>query len=64
MCSNSWWILCGRVIKTNSNYKPNDAIGNWERKKELQIIGNDCFKFKVDLKNENNIDENIEIDFA
>ena len=57
------FIICGWIIKTNSNSKPYDVICNWERKKELKIIGNDCFKFKVDLKSENEIDENIEIDW-
>ena len=34
------FIICGWVIKTNSISKPYDVMGNWERKKELQIIGN------------------------
>ena len=57
------FTICGWVIKTNSNSKPYDVICNWERKKDLQIIGNDCFKFKVDLNAENTIDEDIEIDW-
>ena len=55
------FIICGWLIKTNSNSKPYDVICNWERKKELQIIGNDCFKFKVNVIDDNNIDEDIEI---
>ena len=52
------------MIKTNSNSKPYDVICNWERKKELSIIGNDCFKFKVNVIDENNIDDNIEISWT
>jgi len=57
------FIICGWIIKTNSNAKPYNVICNWERKKELQIVGNDCFKFNIELNLENNIDENIEIDW-
>ena len=58
------FIICGWIIKTNSNSKPYDVICKWERKKELQIIGNDCFKFKVELISENDIDQDIEIDWT
>jgi len=57
------FIICGWILKTNSNSKPYDVVANWERKKELQIIGNECFKFKIDLNVEDAIDENIEIDW-
>ncbi len=58
------FIICGWIIKTNANSKPYDVIGNWERKKELQIIGNNCFKFKIDLENENNLEGDIDIDWT
>ena len=58
------FVICGWLIKTNSNSKPYDVICNWERKKELSIIGNDCFKFKVNVIDENNIDDNIEISWT
>lgn len=57
------FIICGWILKTNSNSKHYDVVANWERKKELQIIGNECFKFKIDLNAEDAIDENIEIDW-
>ena len=57
------FVICGWLIKTNSNSKPYDVICNWERKKELQIIGSECFKFKIDLSVEEDIRENIEIDW-
>ena len=31
------FVICGWLIKTNSNSKPYDVICNWERKKELSI---------------------------
>ena len=57
------FIICGWILKTNSNSKPYDVVANWERKKELQIIGNECFKFKIDLNAENTVDEGVEIDW-
>ena len=42
------------MIKTNANSKNYDVVCNWERRKELSIIGNDCFKFKVNIIYENN----------
>ena len=46
--------ICGWLIKTNANSKYYDVVCNWERRKELPIIGNDCFRFKVNLSQENN----------
>ena len=57
------FIICGWILKTNANSKSYDVLTNWERKKELQIIGSECFKFKIDLSAEENIKENIEIDW-
>ena len=38
-------------------------ISTWERKKEIQIIGDEYFKFKIDLTIENDIKEDVEIDW-
>ena len=38
-------------------------MGNWERKKEIHIIGEEYFKFKVDLIVDNDLDEEVEIDW-
>ena len=57
------FIICGWILKTNANSKSYDVLTNWERKKELQIIGSECFKFKIDLSAEEEIGENIEIDW-
>ena len=46
--------ICGWLIKTNANSKYYDVVCKWERRKELSIIGNDCFRFKVNLSQENN----------
>ena len=56
------FIICGWILKTNSNSKIYDIIASWERKK-LQIIGNKCFSFKINLNAENVIYEDIEIDW-
>ena len=48
------FIICGWLIKTNANSKNYDVVCNWERRKELSIIGNDCFKFKVNIIDEKN----------
>ena len=57
------FIICGWILKSNSNSKSYDVISNWERKKEIQIIGDEYFKFKIDLTVENDINEDIEIDW-
>ena len=59
------FVICGWILKTNANSKPyeDNVITNWERKKEITIIGEECFKFKVDLIVENDIKEDIEIDW-
>ena len=57
------FIICGWILKSNSNSKSYDVISNWERKKEIQIIGDEYFKFKIDLTVENDIKEDIEIDW-
>ena len=54
------FIICGWIIKTNANSKPYDIILKWERKKELSIIGSNCFNFKLEI--EKAIDEYIDID--
>ena len=46
--------ICGWLIKTNANSKNYDVVCNWERRKELSIIGNDSFKFKVNIIKEKN----------
>ena len=57
------FIICGWILKSNSNSKSYDVISSWERKKEIQIIGDEYFKFKIDLTVENDINEEIEIDW-
>ena len=59
------FIICGRKRKTNCNSKPCDIICNWERKKELSIIGSNCYKFKLNsyAENNNKLDEDIEIEW-
>ena len=57
------FIICGWILKSNSNSKSYDVISNWERKKEIQIIGDEYFKFKIDLTVENDINEDFEIDW-
>ena len=59
------FIICGWIIKTNANSKPYDVISTWSRRKELPIIGESCFKFKISsMYDENNeFDENFEIEW-
>lgn len=57
------FTICGWILKSNSNSKSYDVISTWERKKEIQIIGDEYFKFKIDLTVENDIKEDIEIDW-
>ena len=47
------FVICGWILKANANSKPYDVKANWERKKEIPIIGEENFKFKVDLIVEN-----------
>ena len=57
--------ICGWKIKTNANSKYYDVICNWERRKELPIIGNSCFRFKVNLSsNNNNLKKNIIVEWT
>ena len=58
------FIICGWILKSNCNSKAYDVVGNWERNKEIQIIGEEYFKFKIDLTVDNDInEEEIEIDW-
>ena len=58
------FVICGWILKTNCNSKAYDVVGNWERKKEIQIIGEEFFKFKVDLTIDNDLEiEEVEIDW-
>ena len=58
------FIICGWNIKTNGNSKPYDIICNWERKKELSIIGSNCYKFKINSYVENyKLGEDLEIEW-
>ena len=59
------FIICGWILKTNANSNYHDVVANWERKKTVGIIGNECFKFKVDLNvEEKDINEDIDIDWS
>ncbi len=57
------FIICGWILKTNANSKSYDVVGNWERQKQIQIIGNEYYKFKVDLNIENEISEDVNTDW-
>ena len=58
------FIICGWNLSTNCNSKQYDIVCSWERKKEISIIGSNCYKFKINSYSENNkIDENIEIEW-
>ena len=59
------YIICGWIISTNANSKPNNLICSWERSKELGILGSRYFKFKVSASSEKEIDENgVEINWT
>ena len=57
------FIICGWILKTDSNSLPYEILSNWERKKDLPIIGNNCFKFKLKMNFEENINEDIEVEW-
>ena len=42
-------IICGWELSTDVNSKPYNIISSWNRKKELKVIGNRFFKFKLDI---------------
>ena len=44
------FIIVGYIIKTNANSKANEIICKWERKKELSIIGSNCYKFIFEIE--------------
>ena len=56
--------ICGWILKTDCNSLPDDVICNWEKKKELSIIGNNCFKFRINMNIENSINQKIEVEWA
>ena len=55
--------ICGWILKTDCNSLPDDVVCNWERKKELSIIGNNCFKFRINMNIENRINQKIEVEW-
>ena len=57
------FIICGWILKTNANSNYYDIVANWKRKKTVNIIGNECFKFNVDFFLEEEAYENIDIDW-
>ena len=58
------FIICGWLLKTNANSNYYKVVANWKRKKEVGIIGNEYFKFKVDLTVGEDIDEDVEIEWS
>lgn len=55
------FLICGWRINTNTNSKEFDVICNWERKKEIPIIGNRNFKFNIIIpENQQFIDGEIQ----
>ena len=57
------FIICGWTLKTNANSNYYDIVATWERKNTVSIIGNECFKFKIDFSLEEDAYENIDIDW-
>ena len=59
------FIICGWLIKINTNSKPFNVFCSWERKKELNIIGSSCYKFKLNIKREekNHLDNYVGIEY-
>ena len=57
------FIICGWILHTDSNSLPYEIVSNWERKKGLSIIGNNCFKFKIKMNFEENINEDVEVEW-
>ena len=58
------FIICGWVLKTNANSKVPDVVANWKRKKTVGIIGNEFFKFKIDLNVAENFYGEIEVEWS
>ena len=58
------FIICGWVLKTNANSKVTDVVANWKRKKTVGIIGNEFFKFKIDLNVAENFYGEIEVEWS
>ena len=59
------FIICGWLIKININLQSYDVIYSWRKKKELRIIGNNCFKFIINIfKEKNDLDGIIEVDWT
>ena len=58
------FIIVGWKLKTNSFSKPYDVDCKWEKQKDFNIIGSDCFKFKVSISEKNNeFNDDIEIEW-
>ena len=59
------FIICGWLIKINSNLQCNNIICSWRKKKELNIIGSICYKFKlnINIEEKNNLDDDLEIEW-
>ena len=58
------FIIVGWKLKTNSFSKPYDLDCKWEKQKDFNIIGSDCFKFKVTASEKNKeFKEDIEVEW-
>ena len=59
------FMICGWLIQINNNLKFNDINCIWRKKKELRIIGNNCYKFKlnINIEENNKLDDTLEIDW-
>ena len=57
------FIICGWILKTDSNSLSYEILSSWQRKKDLSIIGNNCFKFKLKNDFEENIYEDVEVEW-
>ena len=58
------FIICGWILKTNANSNYYDIVANWKRKKTVGVIGNECFKFKVELNVPGNFHGEVEVEWS
>ena len=58
------FIICGWTLKTNANSKVPNVVANWKRKKTVGIIGNEFFKFKIDLNVAQNFHGEVEVEWS
>jgi hypothetical protein len=59
------FIICGWSIKISANSMPDYVSYKWERRKDLNLIGNNCFRYKlkINIEENKNLESDIEIDW-